>query len=191
LILGVALALVIRPLLVGLCLIPAGLPRNERRFVLFSGLKGAVPILLGSYLLASHVAGADRLYGIVVVVVLFSVIVQGGLVPTVARVLRVSMRPVGSEAWDLDVALREEPGGVHRFSVASGSPADGSTIGVLPGFPTDAWVSLVVREGHLVAIRSGTVLREGDDVLILAGEDESGALTVTFGQPGGAAGAPG
>jgi cell volume regulation protein A len=31
------------------------------------------------------VAGHERLYGIVVVVVAFSVVVQGGLVPTVAR----------------------------------------------------------------------------------------------------------
>jgi cell volume regulation protein A len=185
LILGVALVLVIRPLLVGLCLIPAGLPSNERKFVLFSGLKGAVPILLGSYLLAAHVTGAARLYGIVVVVVLFSVLVQGSLVPAVARALRVSMQLVSSEPWGLDVALREEPAGVYRFSVASGSPADGSTVGGLPGFPTDAWVSLIIRKGQLLAIRGGTVLQEGDDVLVLADEDESERLAATFEQPEG------
>ena len=44
--------LVIRPVLVGLCLIPPGWPANERGFVLFAGLKGAVPILLGIFLLS-------------------------------------------------------------------------------------------------------------------------------------------
>jgi potassium/hydrogen antiporter len=44
--------------------------------VLFAGLKGAVPILLGSFLLAAHIPGAGCLYGIVAVVVMFSVIVQ-------------------------------------------------------------------------------------------------------------------
>ncbi|HEX6760868.1 MAG TPA: cation:proton antiporter [Propionibacteriaceae bacterium] len=81
LILGLALALVIRPLVVGLCLLPAQLDRGERIFVLFAGLKGAVPILLGELLLTADVPDAERLYGIVVVVVIFSVVVQGSLVP--------------------------------------------------------------------------------------------------------------
>ena len=118
---------VIRPVLVGLCLVPARLGRNERGFVLFAGLKGAVPILLGSFLLAAGVADAQRLYGIVVVVVVFSVVVQGSLVPTVARLLRLPMRPVEPEPWALGVRLRDEPDGVHRLTVTAGSPADGRT----------------------------------------------------------------
>ena len=83
--LGVALAVLIRPLLIAPLLARTGLARNEKAFVLFAGLKGAVPILLGSYLLSATVAHSARLYGIVVVVVLFSVLVQGSLVPTLAR----------------------------------------------------------------------------------------------------------
>jgi cell volume regulation protein A len=66
--------------------------------VLWSGLKGAVPILLGSFLLTAEVPNATRLYGVIVVVVAFSVIVQGGLVPTVvAARLGVPMRTVEPE----------------------------------------------------------------------------------------------
>lgn len=72
LILGAGLAFVIRPVMVGLCLIPARLKTNERSFVLFAGLKGAVPILLGSYLIAAHKPDSKQLYGIVVVVVVLS-----------------------------------------------------------------------------------------------------------------------
>jgi potassium/hydrogen antiporter len=89
LILAAALAFVIRPVLVGLCLIPARLHGNERNFVLFAGLKGAVPILLGSFLVAAHVPESGRLYGIIAVVVVFSVVVQGSLVPAAARLFRV------------------------------------------------------------------------------------------------------
>ena len=81
-----------RPVLVGLCLIPSRLPLGQSAFVLFAGLKGAVPILLGSFLLVAHVPDAERLHGIVVVVVVFSVVVQGSLTPVVARWLRVPMR---------------------------------------------------------------------------------------------------
>lgn len=92
LVLGVVLALVVRPIAVGLCLLPVKLGRNERIFTLLAGLKGAVPILLGTLLLGAPVAGAERLYGIVVVVVVFSVVVQGGLVPALMSWLRIPTR---------------------------------------------------------------------------------------------------
>jgi cell volume regulation protein A len=184
-ILGAALALVIRPLAVGLCLAPARLAAGERGFVLFAGLKGAVPILLGIFLVAAHAAGhSQRLYGIVAVVVVFSVVVQGGLVPAAARLLRVPMRAVEPEPWALGVRLRDEPSGVHRLTISAGSPADGHTLGDLAGLPGDAWVSFVVRDGQLVAIRPGTRLRAGDDVLVLADPGLHDKLTRAFQGPG-------
>ena len=93
LVLAVVIAFVARPLLVGLCLLPARMTRRENGFVLFAGLKGAVPLLLGQLIVGAHVHGSERLYGIVVVVVIFSVLVQGTLTPTVASLLKIPMRP--------------------------------------------------------------------------------------------------
>jgi cell volume regulation protein A len=176
LVLGVALAFVIRPLFVGLCLIPAKLRRNEQAFVLFAGLKGAVPILLGSLVLAANVPGAHRLYGIVIVVVTFSVLVQGSLVPTVAGALHLPMRLVEVQPWSLGVRLAEEPEGVLRLTVAAGSRADGQTVDEVADAATDSgdsgevWVNMVVRGGALVSVRGDTVLKAGDEVLVSADE---------------------
>jgi cell volume regulation protein A len=85
LVLAVLLAFVVRPLLGGLVLLPIALTRGERVFVLWSGLKGAVPILLGVFIVAAGAAHQRQMYAIIFVVVLFSVVVQGGLVPWVAR----------------------------------------------------------------------------------------------------------
>ena len=183
LLLGAALAFVIRPVLVGLCLIPARLRHNERNFVLFAGLKGAVPILLGSFLLAARVPGAQRLYGIIVVVVVFSVVIQGSLVPAAARLLHIQMRAVEPEPWALGVRLRDEPRGVHRLTIKAGSPADGATIDDLAGLPGDAWVSFVVRDGQLVSIRGDAELRAGDDVLVLADSGRHQKLITAFEGP--------
>jgi cell volume regulation protein A len=92
LLLAVVLTVVIRPLVVGALLLPARLRTGEKAFIAWCGLKGAVPILLGTFLLTSGVEDAQRLYLVIVVVVTFSVIVQGGLVPVVARWCRVPMR---------------------------------------------------------------------------------------------------
>lgn len=180
LVLGTALTVVIRPLGVGACLIPARLQPNERGFILFAGLKGAVPILLGEVLRAAHVPQAERLYGIVVVVVAFSVLVQGGSVPVVARLLHLPMRTVDPEPWAIGVRLRDEPRGVHRLTVDPGSAAEGWTIEELGDHAGDIWVSIVVRTSGLVPVRAETELQAGDDVVILADPALGDTLTALF-----------
>jgi cell volume regulation protein A len=91
LILAVVLAFVARPLAVGPLLLPARLTKGERVFVMWSGLKGAVPILLASFAVLGEVANADRIYGIVFVVVAFSVVLQGATIPYAAARLRIPM----------------------------------------------------------------------------------------------------
>jgi cell volume regulation protein A len=169
--LAAALILVVRPLFVGLLIAPIRLRRGERAFVLWAGLKGAVPILLGTYVLAEGVAGADRIYAVIFVVVLVSVVVQGGLVPTLARVWKVRMRVAEPEPWALGMRFRDEPQGLHRFVVGAGSTADGTAIGALP-IGADIWISMVSRAGRLVQVRGTTVLRSGDEVLALASDHE-------------------
>jgi potassium/hydrogen antiporter len=171
LVLGLLLALIIRPVFVGLCLIPARLERNERAFVLFAGLKGAVPILLGELLRATHRPDAERLYGIVVVVVIFSVLVQGSLVPAVGHALRLPMRSREPEPWGVGVRLRQEPEGAHQFSVGKGSAVDGRTVEQVADVAGDIWISLVVRDSQLVPVRAHTRLQAGDLVVILAEAD--------------------
>jgi potassium/hydrogen antiporter len=181
LILGVALTVAIRPLAVGLCLAPVRLQRNERAFIFVAGLKGAVPILLGEFLRAAHVADAERLYGIVVVVVAFSVLVQGSSVPGVAKLLRLPMHTVETQPWEIAVRLQDEPEGVHRLHVASGSAAQGCTIEALGDHAGDIWVSIVVRATGLVPVRGNTELEAGDEVVILADPELHGTLAELFG----------
>jgi cell volume regulation protein A len=92
--LAVILALVARPLAVAPLLQTTSLRRNERLFVIWSGLRGAVPILLAAFALLAAVDDAERVYDIVFVVVAFSVIVQGSSIPFVARRLKIRMRTI-------------------------------------------------------------------------------------------------
>jgi cell volume regulation protein A len=96
LVLAVVLAALARPLAVAPLLAPAKLSRGERLFVMWSGLKGAVPILLASFAVLGGVADANRIYGIVFVVVAFSVVLQGASIPFVAGRLGIPMEPRSS-----------------------------------------------------------------------------------------------
>jgi cell volume regulation protein A len=183
LILGLALALVIRPLVVGLCLLPAELDRGERAFVLFAGLKGAVPILLGNLLLVADVPDAERLYGIVIVVVIFSVVVQGSLAPVVARRLGVPMQRVTPEPWAVGVRLQAEPDSAHQVNVAAGSTADGLTVEEIAELASDIWISIIVRDGQLLPVHGDTRLQAGDMLTLLIDGDSREDVSKIFTRP--------
>jgi cell volume regulation protein A len=95
LLLAVALAFVARPLGLAPLLAPMKLRFGEKVFIAWGGLKGAVPILLAAFAILADVDEARRIYEIVFVVVLFSVVVQGATVPFAASRLGVPMRVVG------------------------------------------------------------------------------------------------
>jgi cell volume regulation protein A len=90
--LAAVLVLVARPLVVGTLLLPVRLRWGERSFVIWGGVRGAVPILLATFPLLEGLDGAARVYGIVAVAVVLSVVVQGGTVPWAASRLGVPMR---------------------------------------------------------------------------------------------------
>jgi cell volume regulation protein A len=94
LVLAGLLGFVIRPLVVVLLLLPVRLHWGERLFVAWSGLKGAVPILLAALAVIAGAEDSGEIYNIVFVVVLVSVVVQGTLLPFVARRLDVPLERV-------------------------------------------------------------------------------------------------
>ena len=165
---------------VGLLLIPIRLRLGERAFVLWAGLKGAVPILLGMFILDAHIPGAGRIYAIIFVVVLASVVVQGGFVPLVARLFHVPMRAVEPEPWALGLRFRERPEGLREFVVKPTSVAAGATIDSL-SLGDSGWISLIRRDGKLLQVRGSTRFAAGDVVLALGDDDAN--LERIFGLP--------
>jgi cell volume regulation protein A len=94
LVFAILLALVARPLAIAPLLLPVRMRRAEKLFVIWGGLRGAVPILLAAFAVLGGVEDADRIYEIVFVVVAFSVLTQGSSIPFVARELGIRMRTI-------------------------------------------------------------------------------------------------
>jgi cell volume regulation protein A len=176
--LALAVAFVARPIAVALLLAPVPLRLGEKLFVMWGGLKGAVPILLAAFVLVADVDNSLAVYNIVFVVVAFSVIVQGSLIPTVAERLGVPMRIVEPEPWDVSIRLRE-PGNVQRYTIGTGSRVVGSTIRDVP-LGERAWISFVVRDGQARQARGTHVLRVGDEVHVLGDPEDSRVLQRLF-----------
>jgi cell volume regulation protein A len=172
------LAAVVRPLMVLLTLARSALSRRERAFVAWSGLKGAVPILLAAFAVLAGVPDNGRIYDLVFVVVLGSVVIQGGLVPAVAARLRIPMQLEPALPWELSVKLAEPPDDRVELTVERGSRVDGQRLGDVSLGPS-AWVTLVVRDARAVPARPDLVL-EADDAVFLLGVDDEHALAEAF-----------
>ncbi|MGZ4357352.1 MAG: cation:proton antiporter domain-containing protein [Gaiellaceae bacterium] len=161
LILAVLVVFVARPLVVLPLLARFRLRRGERLFIAWAGMKGAVPILLAAF---AVIAGfeSERMYGIVTIVVLFSVVVHGSTVRPVAERLAIPLRAAEREPGARRAELPETTT-IDRYRVSEGSRAAGSAVRRLP-LGSHRWVDAIVRNGQDLKPRGRDVIRPGDEI---------------------------
>jgi potassium/hydrogen antiporter len=160
------LTFVARPVTVWVSAVVQPMPWHEMAFVSWAGLRGAVPIVLATIPFAEGVTDAERLFDIVFVIVVISTVLTGPTLPWVARVLGVT-RQLEPRSLDLEVApLERVAADMLQVTVSPVSRLHGVEVGELR-LPEGVSVSMVVREGHAIVPERRTVLRRGDDVLIV------------------------
>jgi cell volume regulation protein A len=170
LIAGAVLVLLARPLSVLLATLPFKLPWREQAFLSWSGLRGAVPIVLALIPLTEHRPRAQELVGAVFVLVVVLTLLQGGTLPILARVLGLS-GSVQQQELEVDSApLDELDAGLIQVRIQRGSKLHGVYLAELR-LPVGATVSLVVREDEGFTPNGRTRLREGDQLLVVATDE--------------------
>lgn len=167
---GLVLLLVARPLSVALCLMPFRTPWREQAFISWAGLRGAVPIVLATFPIVEGVDGARHLLNIVFVLVVLFTLVQGPSLPAVARRLGLTragaLRDVQVETAPLDLLDAD----LLTVSVPEGSRLHGVAVFELR-LPPPTAVTLVVRDGTSLVPDRNTVLRAGDELLLITTPD--------------------
>jgi cell volume regulation protein A len=164
---GLLLTVVARPLSVLACFWTSRLSLPEQVFVSWAGLRGAVPIVLTTIPLAEDVPGSERLFDIVFVMVVVYTLLTGPTLPWVAARLGVT---VPDETRDIEVEaapLERIAADLLQIRITDRSRLHGVEVGELR-LPQGASVSLLVRDGRTLVPEARTVLRHGDDVLVVA-----------------------
>ena len=160
------LTFVARPVTVWVSSVVRPMPWRETAFVSWAGLRGAVPIVLATIPLAEGVLDAERLFDIVFVIVVISTLLTGPTLPSVARRLRVTRRSEPRQL-DLEVApLDRVAADMLQVTISPVSRMHGVEVGELR-LPPGSSVSMVVRDGQTIVPERRTVLRRGDDVLVV------------------------
>ncbi|MFD3511855.1 potassium/proton antiporter [Streptomyces sp. NPDC058657] len=168
LVVGLILTMVARPASVLISLLPFRTSLREQVLLSWAGLRGAVPIVLATIPMVAGVEGSDQIFNIVFVLVVVYTLVQGPTLPWVARRLRLKEAPEAAADLGIESAPLERLRG-HLLSVAipEKSRMHGVEVGELR-LPPGAAVTLVVREGKSFVPMPMTVLRRGDELLVVA-----------------------
>ena len=166
---GAVLLLLARPLSVLLSVTPFRVRWREQAFLSWSGLRGAVPIVLALIPLTKGVPGAERLVDAVFVLVVVLTLIQGGTLPIIARWLGL-VKTGGAEEIEVDSAPLDSLGAeLLQVRVQPGSKLHGVYLSELR-LPVGATVSLVVRDEAGFTPASTTRLQEQDQLLVVATE---------------------
>jgi potassium/hydrogen antiporter len=163
---GLVLTLVARPLSVLASSVVRRMPLRELGFISWAGLRGAVPIVLATIPLSEGVDGSEQLFDIVFVLVVVYTLLTGPTLPTVAKILRVARR---SEPRGLDIEaapLERVSADLLQITISPVSKMHGVEVGELR-LPPGSSVSMVVRDGQAMVPERRTVLKHGDDLLVV------------------------
>lgn len=160
--LALVLTLIVRPLAIGLCLLPFGFRRNEIVFMSFVGLRGAVSILLAILPITAGLERGQYLFDASFIIVLVSLVVQGWTIRPLARWLGVAVPPRIGPVERVELEL---PGtALHELVVYH--ITDGSPVARGHRLPRWARPSLVVRAGRSYRLHHAGRLRTDDYVYI-------------------------
>ncbi len=177
------LAVVARPLVVWLCLLPFRYPTREVVYVGWVGLRGAVPIILAAFPVLAGAPGAERVFDLIFFVVVVSAFLPGATVAPLARRLGLeTSEPPPPEAI-LEIESRQPLNGeLLSFHVDGALPVAGERLAAVP-FPEGAAVTLIIRGRDVIAPKGSTVLTPGDHVYVYARNEDRALIELMFGRP--------
>ncbi len=183
--LALLLAFVARPFVVFLLLLPFRFPRREAIFLSWTGLRGAVPIVLATFPVMARLPGAREIFDVVFFVTVINAVIPGATIAALARRLRlVSSEPLPPEAVVEIHSARPLEGETLSFFIQEAVAVCGASIADLP-IPDSAVILLVVRGNGLIAPRGSTVFESGDHVHIFCKPEDVSLLQLLFGRPEG------
>jgi len=161
------LMFIARPVAVAIGLLASPFSARERIFVAWTGLRGAVPIVLATFPMMAGYENSNLVFNMVFFIVLASVLVQGTLLMPVARWLKVDDPMASRPAFSLEIEHRGQVHGETReMEILPNMAVVGRMIADL-GIPRDVLILLIGRDEGYVMPRGDTRIEPYDSLLML------------------------
>ncbi|MDQ0230244.1 potassium/proton antiporter [Metabacillus malikii] len=170
------LMLIARPVAVFLSTIGMKYTLNERIFLSWAGLKGAVPIVLATFPMLANIEGSQLIFNVVFFVVLTSCLIQGSTITNLAEKLKLTGPKKTTPMHSIElVTLGQVNTEMVEYEVETDSEVAGKTLLEIP-FPEGALVNAVIRNNQLITPTGNTTIIPGDFLYILTAKKSKSSL---------------
>ncbi len=173
---GAVLILIARPIAVWFSLLPFQFSWQEKTFISWVGLRGAVPIVLAMFPWMAGVENWNFYFNLAFVMVILSLVVQGWTVGPVARALKLNVPSRSSRVQRVELGVPGEIG--HEFvgyQLASDSPVVNKTLKKIR-LPEQSQILCLLRDGKPQPLIETEKFRVNDHVFFLSNPEDLDAL---------------
>lgn len=166
---GVAMIFLTRPLAVWMTLLPlrSKLSNKARHYVSWVGLRGAAPILFATYPKLAGLDPNNTIFNIVFFITIFSLIVQGTTVSSMASFLGVGEKSP-EKGFDIDLP-DEVKAALTEVDIIEGGARDGALLRDVK-LPEKTLVMMIRRGDKYIVPNGSTTLHRGDKLLLISEE---------------------
>lgn len=163
----IILTFIARPVTVFCCTLFTKYTMKEKLFLSWSGLRGAVPIVLATYPAAAGVEGSKGIFNIVFFAVILSMVVQGSTITKLADLLKLSMKskPKPKQVMELTTLHKSDLELIEIF--IDDELYSGKTLVSKFDLPFGATITMVNRQDTIIAPRGNTEIMAGDVLFVL------------------------
>lgn len=150
---------------------------KEKVFLSWSGLRGAVPIVLATFPLIEGVENSQLFFNLVFFVVLTSALIQGSTIPWVAQKLKLTEKekPTSPHVLEL-VSIGKANAEIVEFFVPENAKIIGQTLEEIT-LPQESIVSAMIRGDELITPTGKTEIHANDILYIMANKNRLKILT--------------
>jgi len=163
----ITLTLIARPLSVFCCTLFSKFNFKDKVFISWSGLRGAVPIVLATYPLAAGIENSRGIFNIVFFAVVLSMVIQGSSIKKVADWLRLAVKakPEPKQIMEL-VTLHKSDLELIELQIDE-ELYDGKILISSLRLPEGTTITMINRNEKIIAPQGSTKIFPGDVLYIL------------------------
>lgn len=180
LILSAVLIFLARPIGVFISMIFSNFKLNEKLFISWVGLRGAVPVILATFPLTAGLAIGPYIFNLIFFITLTSALVQGWSIPLTAKILRVKGKKELTSHLPIEMTDAEKTNNeLLDIIIPQNSAVAGRSLAELR-LPPESLITVIYRDNDYVVPSGGSILEEGDMILVLVNKDNINAVKTIF-----------
>ncbi|MFC4409673.1 potassium/proton antiporter [Chungangia koreensis] len=168
---AIVLMFIARPIAVFISTMLMKFSVNDKIFISWAGLKGAVPIVLATYPMAAGIENGDLIFNTVFFIVLISALIQGSTLTWLAEKLNLTGDDDNEYASIELIHLGSADPEIMKVTMPKSSPVIGLTLNDIE-LPVDTLIIGITRDKSLITPTGSTMIERKDTLYVLCDKEK-------------------